>query len=71
MSNILNIYDPEDNELVLANLYFYPKDYNDAARIACEQGAEFVHGICPDDIRKYQAGFTAITDPKEVLSSAD
>lgn len=55
MSNILNVYIPEDNELVLANLFFYPATYAEAVRIACEQGAEFVHGIDPEDIKKCKA----------------
>ena len=54
MSNILNIYDPEVNELILANLFFYPATYDDAVRIACEQGAEFVHGIDPKDMKKHE-----------------
>lgn len=58
MSNILNVYDPEANELVLANLFFYPENYEDAVRITCEQGAEFVHGIDPEDIKKHETKTT-------------
>lgn len=55
MSNILNIYDAEERELVLANLFFYPVSYEEAARIACAHGAEFVHGIDPVDIKRQRA----------------
>ena len=50
MANVLNIYDPENKELVLGHFMFFNKTYQEAAAIAVKKKAQVVYGINPADL---------------------
>lgn len=49
MANLLNIYDPENKELVLGTKYFFGINRESAVKKAKELKAQFVYGLNPKD----------------------
>lgn len=50
MANFLNVYDPQDKELVLGTRYFFNISYDGAVKKAKELKAQAVHGLNPNDL---------------------